>query len=48
MRIFAFWQVEHNETVRIGLIRFCKNFWAKKQRARHDIMRPKMTLRRDH
>ena len=39
--IFAFWQVEHNETIRIGLIRFCKNFWTKKNA--RDIMQPKMT-----
>ena len=33
--IFAFWQVKLNETIRIGLIRFCKKFWANKNRTRH-------------
>ena len=33
--IFAFWQDEHNETIRLGLIRFRNKFWAQKMRALH-------------
>ena len=43
--VFAFWQVQHNETIRIGFTRSCIMFWAKKA---CDIMQPKMTLSKDH